>query len=80
MPFGDEELKSIKRRYRDRIMAMPGVCTFGLEKDDQKQDVFTIRVQPGCEETEKLLPASLEGVPVRIEHSDRIVPRGSQPR
>jgi hypothetical protein len=60
-------IQEVKTKYTNRLLALPGVISVGIGKDPEGQSVIIIGLESPHPETEKKIPKTLEGYPVRVE-------------
>jgi len=60
-------IQDVKAKYTNRLLALPGVISVGIGKDPEGQSVIIIGLESPHPETEKKIPKTLEGYPVRVE-------------
>lgn len=65
----DDDVHAVKRRHSERMLRRPGVCGFGVERDENGADVLVIHVEAGSTEVASSLPREIEGYPVRVVES-----------
>jgi hypothetical protein len=64
-----EEMSELKRRHSAHLLAMPGVCGVGVEKDDKGQPVLTVHLDSDDASIKAAVPKTVEGQPVKIVKS-----------
>jgi hypothetical protein len=64
-----DDIHDVKRRHSTRVMGLPGVCGFGVERDEHGADVLVIHVKAGHAGGGSRFPREIEGYPVRVVES-----------
>jgi hypothetical protein len=65
----EQQAREVKRRYAAQMLRRPGVCGFGVEKDEQDNYVLALHLDTDDEAVQSQLPKELEGIPVKIIRS-----------
>lgn len=65
----EQEVREIKRRHSGRLLALPGVCGVGVEKDDKGEYVLALHLENESPSVTAGLPARIEDCPVKWIHS-----------
>ena len=60
-------IEDIKKKYTQRLLAMPGVISVGIGKNPEGTPMIVIGLERPQPETQKKLPKTLEGYPLHIE-------------
>jgi len=60
-------IEEIKKKYTQRLLALPGVLSVGIGKDPDGIPVIIVGLERPQPETQKKLPKTLEGYPVLVE-------------
>lgn len=60
-------IEEVKKKYTNRLLAMPGVISVGIGKDPDGTPVIIVGLELPKSETQKKLPKTLEGYPLHIE-------------
>jgi hypothetical protein len=64
-----QEVRQIKRRHAAPLLALPGVCGVGVERDDNGEYVIAIHLESDDPAITTNLPARIEDCPVKLVHS-----------
>ena len=64
-----DDIHDVKRRHSARVMGLPGVCGFGVERDENGVDVLVVHVEAGRPDVARALLREIEGHPVRVVES-----------
>jgi hypothetical protein len=62
--ISEDELRAVKRRHSSQLLAVPGVCGVGIEKDAHGEFVLAVHLD-GQEPAPGEVPDVIEGVPVK---------------
>lgn len=65
----EEEVRQIKRRNSLKLLALPGVCGVGVEKDDTGEFVIALHLESDAPSITANLPTRIEDCPVKWVHS-----------
>ena len=60
-----DDIHTVKLRHSAGMLRTPGVCGFGVERDESGADVLVVHVEAGRADVAASLPRELEGYPVR---------------
>jgi hypothetical protein len=60
---------AIKRQHSAKLLARPGVCGVGVEKDEQGRFVIAVHIDAAQEDVAGEIPTTLEGCPVKVVRS-----------
>lgn len=75
--MNEEEVRRIKDKYTPQFLSLKGVIGVGIGKTEADQPAIEVLVVKKLPEYEKLIPSSLEGVPIRIREVGVIKALGS---
>jgi hypothetical protein len=70
-----DSVQDVKRRHEAELMAMPGVVSIGIGRDEGGRAVLIIGLERDDPHTRAQLPRRLEGYDVRTEVVGKIRPR-----
>jgi hypothetical protein len=65
----EQEARDIKRKHSAQLLARPGVCGVGVERDDAGRYVITIHLGTNDSSISSQLPTEIDGYPVKLVHS-----------
>lgn len=60
-------IQDIKRQHEARFLAMPGVVSVGIGRDEQGHPAIIVCLDRPCPETETQLPQSLQDYPIVVQ-------------
>lgn len=60
-------IEEVKKKYTNRLLALPGVISVGIGKDPDGIPVIIVSLEHRQPETQKKLPKTLEGFPLQVE-------------
>lgn len=60
-------IEEVKKKYTNRLLALPGVISVGIGKDPDGIPVIIVSLEHRQPETQKKLPKTLEGYPLQVE-------------
>jgi hypothetical protein len=61
----EHDIKAVKRKHSAWVLQQPGVCGFGIEKDEKGGFVLAVHLDPNHPDAGGSIPDSLEGFPVK---------------
>lgn len=61
----EARLLELKRRHSARLLALPGVCGVGVEKDEHGNYVLAVHLDPANPKSGEAVPDTLEGYTVK---------------
>ena len=65
----EQELREIKRKHSAWVLQQPGVCGFGIERDDTGNFVLAVHLDSTHPTAGATVPESIDGHPVKRIHS-----------
>lgn len=65
----EQEVRQIKQRHSARLLALPGVCGVGVEKDEAGQFVLALHLESDDPTVTAQLPTQIEDCPVKWDAS-----------
>lgn len=65
----EQEVRQIKRRHSARLLALPGVCGVGVERNDTGEYVLALHLETDDPTIVSGLPTRIEDCPVKWIHS-----------
>jgi hypothetical protein len=71
----EKSVKNIKTRHESQPMAMPGVVSVGIGKDEVGHPVIVIGIESESHLNMLTLPRELEGIPVKVQVTGTIRPK-----
>jgi hypothetical protein len=61
----EQEIKEVKRRHSAWMLRQPGVCGFGIEKDENGILVLTVHLDSTKADAGTTVPELIDGFPVK---------------